>query len=78
MVKCCRSCANLVDYPKNNRYGDIEYLCIVTGYFATGIDKDISKIKRYSPGGRELQCEWNGKNESATLNVVEVRSVQGQ
>lgn len=38
MTKCCRNCANLIDYPKNNRYGDVNHLCIVTGYFATGID----------------------------------------
>ncbi len=63
MTKCCRNCANLIDYPKNNHYGDVKHLCIVTGYFATGIDKDISKIKRYSPGGRELQCKWKGKND---------------
>ena len=61
MFKCCRNCANLIDYPKNNRYGDVEHLCIVTGYLTMGIDRNISKIKRYSPGGRELQGRWKEK-----------------
>ena len=63
MTKCCRNCANLIDYPKNNRYWDVEHLCMVTGYLTCGIDKDITKIKRYSPGGRELKCEWKAKEE---------------
>ncbi len=68
MVKCCRNCAHLIDYPRNNRYGDVEHLCIVTGYLTTGIDRDISKIKRYSPGGRELQCKWKGKSDGNHIN----------
>lgn len=58
--KCCRNCYNLIDYPKKNSYNDVQHLCIVTGYFTTGIDKDITKIKRFSPGGKKLKCEWKG------------------
>ena len=56
--QCCRNCSNLVEFPRNNRYGDIDYLCRVTGYFASGIDRDVTKVKRYSPGGKELECRW--------------------
>jgi len=61
MIKCCRNCKNLVGFPKNNRYGDVDHFCIVTSYFVTGIDKDINKVKRYSPGEKELQCKWKEK-----------------
>ena len=57
-VKCCRNCEYLVESQKNNHYGDIEHFCLLTGYFTSGIDRDISKIKRYTPGGRELKCQW--------------------
>jgi hypothetical protein len=57
-TKCCRNCANRIEYPQHNRYGDVKHLCIKTGYFLTGIDKDINKVKRYTPGGRELVCEY--------------------
>lgn len=55
---CCNNCANRIDYPKKNAYGDVEHLCTKTGYFVSGLDKDVDKIKRYSPGGKELPCEW--------------------
>ncbi len=58
MIRCCRNCANLVDIPRKNSYGDIDHLCLATSYYTTGIDKDITKVKRYTPGGRELKCEW--------------------
>ena len=44
MFKCCRNCANLIDYPKNNRYGDVNHLCIVTM---------ISIIDAYRRSGNE-------------------------
>lgn len=58
IVRCCNNCANLIDYPKNNSYGDVQHLCIKTGHFVTGADRDIIKVKRYSPGGKELPCSW--------------------
>ncbi len=63
MVKCCNNCANIIPYSKNNSYGDADYLCIKTGYFVTGRDKDITKIKRCTPGGKELTCEWKQKEK---------------
>lgn len=62
--KCCRTCRFLIEYPKNNRYNDIDYLCCKTGYFCTGIDKDIAKYQRYSPGGRLLNCNWEPKKST--------------
>lgn len=61
MIKCCRNCHNLIEYPRNNKYKDIDYFCIMTGYFTSGIDQDITKVMRYSPGGKELKCEWKEK-----------------
>ena len=62
-IKTCRNCANLMNIPKNNKYGDVEHFCLATGYLTSGIDTDITKVKRYSPGGKELKCEWKS-NES--------------
>ncbi len=62
-VRCCKNCDNLISFPKNNRYGDVDYLCLVTGYLVSGVDKDISKVKRYSPGGKELECRWESFKE---------------
>ncbi len=67
-IRCCRNCKNLVEFLKNNRYGNVDHFCIVTGYFATGIDKDINKVKRYSPGGKELQCKWEKKSNGNHVN----------
>ncbi len=58
IIKTCGNCANIVEYPRNNRYNDIDYLCLKTGYFVQGLERDITKVKRYSPGGKELKCEW--------------------
>ncbi len=57
-IKCCKNCDNLATFPKNNRYGDADHLCLVTGYLTSGINKDITKVKRYPPDGRELKCQW--------------------
>lgn len=58
MVECCANCKHCVDYSKNNRYGDVEHLCLVTGYFIQGFNKDRNKVKRFSPGGKELECKY--------------------
>lgn len=52
----CGNCKHLVSIPKNNRYGDMEHFCMVTGYFVHGIYKDRNSVKRYTPGGKELYC----------------------
>lgn len=57
-IKCCLNCRNCIPIPRNNKYGDIDYLCLVHTYFLHGVKKDITKVKRYSPGGRELECRY--------------------
>ena len=71
IIKCCRNCRNLIESPRNNRYNDVDHFCIVTGYLTTGIDRDITKIKRYSPGGKELECEWEEKKMSKIAYTTE-------
>lgn len=61
MIECCENCKYLAAYPKNNKYGDVEYLCIATGYFTHGIKKNRNKIRRFTPGGRELECKYERK-----------------
>ena len=60
-IECCANCKNCYDYPRDNRYEDVDHLCIVNGYFVTGFRKDRTKIKRYTPGGRELECSYERK-----------------
>ena len=64
--RCCLTCKSLVEFPRNNRYGDMDHLCIKTGYFTHGTTKDVAKVKRYAPGGRELPCKWEPKKERRT------------
>lgn len=54
--RCCLNCKHLVQFPRGNSYGDIDYLCIKTGYFVVNVGADVKKIKRYTPGGKELVC----------------------
>lgn len=58
MIECCANCKYLVSTPKNNRYGDIENFCLITGYYLHGIHKDRNKIKHFSPGGKKLECKY--------------------
>ena len=61
MTECCNNCRYCISTPKDNKYGDIEYFCLATGYFLHGINKDRNKIKRFSPGGKELECRYERK-----------------
>lgn len=60
-IECCASCKHCVAYPKNNRYGDVDYMCLIGGYYITGIHKDRNKIRRLTPGGRKLECRYERK-----------------
>lgn len=62
MVECCVNCKYLISTPKNNKYGDIEHFCVVTGYFCYGIHKDRNKIKHFTPGGKELECKYERRD----------------
>lgn len=63
MVECCMNCKHRVSIPKNNSYGDVEHFCLKTGYFLHGVNKDRHKVKRFSPSGRELKCEYERMEE---------------
>lgn len=67
MIECCANCRNCVGIPKNNRYGDVEYICLVDGYYLTGIQKDRTKVERYSPGGKKLECRYKPNRRNDTL-----------
>jgi hypothetical protein len=62
-IECCANCKNCLQYPRNNRYEDIDYLCLIHGYYISGIYKDRNKVKRFSPGGRELKCKFEKKEK---------------
>lgn len=57
-VECCANCTHLISFPRGNRYGDIDHLCVVTGYFTMSIYKDRRKVRHFTPGGRELKCQY--------------------
>lgn len=61
--RCCLNCKNLVQFPRGNSYGDIDYLCIKTGYFVVNVGADVKKIKRYTPGGKELVCCYESSRQ---------------
>lgn len=59
MIECCANCKHCVSIPKNNKYGDIDYFCIIHGYYLYGINKDRTQIKHFSPGEKELICKYD-------------------
>lgn len=61
MVKCCDNCKYYVAIPRNNKYNDIDYLCIINSYFIINIYKDLSKVRHLTPGGKELKCKFENK-----------------
>lgn len=69
MTECCINCKHCIATPKNNRYGDIEYFCIATGYFLHGVTKDRNKVKRYSPGGKELECQYEKSSKPNSVHL---------
>ncbi len=69
MIECCANCIHCINYPRNNKYEDIDYLCIINGYFLNGINKERTKIKHYSPGGKELDCMYKMK-ENNKINLT--------
>lgn len=58
IIKSCYNCKHCIAIPRNNRYNDIDYLCVVNSYFTIDIHKDISCIKHFTPGGRKLECKY--------------------
>ena len=68
-IECCANCQNCVAYPKNNRYGDVDCMCLINGYYVGTVNKDRSKIRRFSPSGRELVCRYERKAEHGAINT---------
>ena len=66
-TECCANCSNCIAVPKNNSYGDIDHWCLCTGYYLTGIHKDHRKVRRYSPGGKELTCDYRAKENIPSI-----------
>lgn len=64
-IECCANCKHCMAFPKNNKYGDIEYLCLIHGYFMFEIHKDHRKIRQYTTGERELECKYE-REETTT------------
>lgn len=62
-VECCLNCKYCVSFPRNNRYGDIDYFCMVTEFFLHGVKKDRNKFERFTPGGRKLECKYERRGE---------------
>lgn len=65
-AECCANCKNCVAYPKNNRYGDVDYMCLISGYYIAGAHKDRNKVRRLTPGGRKLECRYE-KSSAETM-----------
>jgi hypothetical protein len=61
MKKCCANCRYCISIPRNNKYGDVDHLCIITDYYIGNINRDRNKIKMFTPGGRELECQYEQK-----------------
>lgn len=57
-AKYCKDCKYCLAFPRNNSYGDTDYLCHYNGYFVSNIKKDMRTVKLFTPGGRELQCGY--------------------
>lgn len=50
--RCCANCKFLIDYPKNNAYGDVEHLCVKLGLYIFGIHKDLDKAQFFMGDGK--------------------------
>ena len=73
-IECCANCKHRLDYPRNNKYGDVDHLCIISGYFIIEIYKDHRKVKGYSPGGRELECKYERNDNIFTSQKQKIKS----
>lgn len=60
-LTCCANCKHLAYYPKRNRYGDIDFLCMSTSYFILSVLDDMNNIRISTPGGRKLECKFESR-----------------
>lgn len=61
IIKSCYNCKHCIAIPRNNRYNDIDYLCVVNSYFTIDIHKDISRIKH---------LHQEAENWSVNMNLI--------
>ncbi len=65
--KCCARCKYLLEYPRNNSYGDADYLCVKLGRFISGRYVDIEKATFFLGDGKTLdkkavnECAFTAK-----------------
>ena len=45
--KCCANCKHLLAFPKNNKYNDVDYLCVKIGRYIFGRFTDMEKAEFY-------------------------------
>lgn len=63
-VECCQNCRYCIGFPKDNKYGDIDYMCGIDGYYLASITADRNKVRRYTVGGKELECRYERKEQN--------------
>ena len=56
IVKCCKNCKWLEEFPRKNWYGDVDHICMRSGMHILGsdIEKDLTKYM--------FSSEWTRKN----------------
>ena len=59
--ECCANCKHCLAIPRNNKYNDVDYLCLITGYFISSLYIDRKRIRRFTFGGKELLCKYENK-----------------
>lgn len=69
MIENCLNCQYCIPIPRNNKYGDIDYLCAVNEYFISNLKIDHRKIKQYSPGGKELKCTFKERKNDISSEI---------
>lgn len=62
-IACCANCKHCLEYPRGNRYGDIDYMCAINGYFMHSINKDISKLSISLPAAGNLNAGMKGRKQ---------------
>lgn len=62
-VECCQNCRYCIELPRGNRYEDVDYMCGIDGYYLASITADRNKVRRYTVGGKELECRYERKKQ---------------
>ena len=67
-IKCCANCTWLGEFPKSNRYNDIDLVCLKTGMSMSRKDttKDLNKYE-WSTSWSKKHCNFKSKAEGIKL-----------